>query len=308
MIKPTRTSIGDAGDRGFALRFSRVDIESYLGLPCGRLTTPSLITSLLGAAVLMALVYGGAYGLRTSAPEFGAAAWLYLTAFEGVPIAIAFLSCWTVSILTLKALKIRAQRRALSVQFLPADPLWTLDSSSADELISAIARKVEEPEQFVYLRRTLGVLRTMRNVGRISDVEDLFQSRADTDESVVISGYTPVKAFIWGVPVLGFIGTVLGLTTATGQFGKVLADPEMRGSIDAMTTGLTKVLGGLDTAFVTTAEGLIAAFFLYMLQMLVRQADERLLDDIRDACSTRIVTHVRVIARKEVANAAQSTG
>ena len=278
----------------FSLRFSSVDPEARLGLPRGRFTTPSLITSGLLAGAMMAALYGTAYQFSHRAGSVGELAWTYLTGFDRVPIFIAMLTCWSLAILFLKMLKIAGQRRALSFPIAPRDPMWVLNGSTADGVIARIGAGVEEPEQFMYLRRTLGVLRTMRNIGRVGDVEELLDSRAGADEAVVDSGYNPVKAFIWGIPVLGFIGTVLGLTTATGNFGKVLSDPAMKQDLEALASGLTAVLGGLDTAFVTTAEGLIAAFFLYMSQMVVKQMDERLLDDVRDACSVEVVARVRI--------------
>ena len=278
----------------FLLRFNKVDPESWIGLPRGRFTNPSMISSGLLMSILMVLIYGSSYAFRNSANGFGAIAWRYLTAFDGIPIAIALLTTWSIAILAIKLVKIRAQRMALSIQFMPRDPMWVLNGTTAESVIAEIGARVEEPEQFMYLKRTLGVLKTMRNIGRIADVDELFESRAGADESVIDGGYTPIKAFIWGIPVLGFIGTVFGLTTATANFGKVLNDPKMKQNLEELAGGLTGVLGGLDTAFVTTAEGLVAAFFLYMAQTIVKQADERLLDDVRDACSDRIVTRVRL--------------
>lgn len=278
----------------FELRFAQADIERRFGLPIGRLTNPHWFTGALLAFVLLMVLYSSSWVTRTTEP-WGPTAWRWLTSFQGIPIAIAILSCWACSILLLKLVKIRGQRRVLQVQLLPKDPLWVLDGGSADQLIRKISVEVEEAESFMYLRRVLGVLRTMRNVGRVADVEELFESRAGADEAIVDSGYAPVKAFIWGVPVLGFIGTVIGLTQATGRFGAVLNDEAMKKDLDKLAGGLTDVLSGLDTAFITTAEGLIAAFFLYLFQMIVKQADDRLLDDVREACSIRIVTRVRII-------------
>ena len=278
----------------FELRFAQADIERRFSLPIGRLTNPHWFTGALLAFVLLVVLYSSSWVTRTTEP-WGPTAWRWLTSFQGIPIAIAILSCWACSILLLKLVKIRGQRRVLQVQLLPKDPLWVLDGGSADQLIRKISVEVEEAESFMYLRRVLGVLRTMRNVGRVADVEELFESRAGADEAIVDSGYAPVKAFIWGVPVLGFIGTVIGLTQATGRFGAVLNDEAMKKDLDKLAGGLTDVLSGLDTAFITTAEGLIAAFFLYLFQMIVKQADDRLLDDVREACSIRIVTRVRII-------------
>jgi biopolymer transport protein ExbB/TolQ len=284
---------------GFSLRFGSVDPEAMTGLPCGRLTNPSMTSSGLLAASMMTVTYAVAWAFSGRSSGAGPVVWKYLTAFDRIPVFISALTFWSIAILSIKAWKIHAQRRALAVQFMPRDPLWVLNGETADAVIARLGTVVEEPERFMYLRRCLGVLRTMRNIGRVADAEELFESRAGADEAVVDGGYTAVKAFIWGIPVLGFIGTVLGLTEATGNFGKVLADPEMKRDLEALAAGLTDVLGGLDTAFVTTAEGLVAAFFLYMGQMLVKQQDERLLDDVRDACSTNVVTRVRIAEARE---------
>lgn len=280
--------------QAFELRFRSCDPEAWAGLPRGRASNPSMASSAALAALMLAATYAVAYQFSHGMVGPGPMAWRYLTAFDGIPVFIAALTCWSLAILLLKFLKIRAQRRALVVQLTPRDPMWVLNGATADSVIERIASAVEEPERFLYLKRTLGVLRTMRNIGRIADVEELFESRAGADEAVVDSGYTSVKAFIWGIPVLGFIGTVFGLTAATANFGKVLNDPAMKTDLEALAGGLTGVLGGLDTAFVTTAEGLVAAFVLYMVQMLVKQEDERMLDDIRDACSMNVVTRVRI--------------
>lgn len=283
----------------FVLEFSKVDLEARVGLPVGRYSNPSMLTTALVTAMAMAVIYGAAYCSIGPPGGIGATVWRYLTAFERIPIMIALLTVWALVILGFKLMKIRAQRMALDVSFIPKDPMWILNGRTAEAVIAEIGATVEQPEQFMYLRRSLGVLRTMRNIGRIADAEDLFDSRAGADEAVIDGGYTPVKAFIWGVPVLGFIGTVFGLTTATANFGRVLSDPSMKADMDKLAGGLVGVLGGLDTAFITTAEGLVAAFFLYMAQMMVKQADERLLDDVRDKCSNHIVTRVRIDKRGE---------
>ena len=136
----------------------------------------------------------------------------------------------------------------------------------------------------------------MRNLGRVSDVDDLIASRGDQDESTIDSGYTILKGFIWAIPVLGFIGTVVGLTQAMGRFGSALRAAGK--DVEAITQQLTGVLSGLDTAFITTAEALIAVIFIHLLQTVVRRADEQLLDDVREACFDSIVSRVR-IARTE---------
>lgn len=272
------------------LRHARLDPEARFGLPPGRATTPSGTTVLLLAVASCGALYGAAYAVR--AEDWGRLAWEYLTGFGRIPIPIAFLSCWCLAFLVVKSLKIRAQRTAMRLAFVPDDPAFVLNSTTADAVIDAIDGSVDDPMRFLYLARCRSVLRMMRNFGRVSDVDELLASRGDQDESSMDSGYTVLRGFIWAIPVLGFIGTVIGLTQAMGRFGAAL---KSAGSdVGEITAKLTDVLGGLDTAFVTTAEALIAVIVIYLFQTFVRRADEALYDDVRVACSNAIVARVRI--------------
>ncbi|MGA0419193.1 MAG: MotA/TolQ/ExbB proton channel family protein [Phycisphaerales bacterium] len=274
------------------LAFGRADPERRLGLPTGRFTNPSAASSLLLALLMLAVVYGGLAPLRER-PGFDVA-WTYLTGFSGIPIPMAFLAAWATSMLLLKRLKISAQRRALRLRFLPTDAAFTLSSATAERVIEAIETSVDEPERFMYLQRVLRALKSVRNVGRVGDIDEMLSSRAEQDEIVVDGGYTLVRGFVWAIPVLGFIGTIVGLTAAIGRFGTVLSEPGM--PLEEITAGLTDVIGGLDTAFVTTGEGLVAALLIHLLQVFVRREDETFLDEVREACTNEVVARVRLIS------------
>jgi biopolymer transport protein ExbB/TolQ len=277
-----------------AIRFNRVDPEARVGLPIGAATTPSTVTCLLLTVLVSGALYGLAYAFKER--EAGAVVWEYMTGFGRIPIPVIVLSVWCLVFLALKSLKIRTQRLALRIGFVPEDSGFVLNDTTADAIVDAIDRSVDDPTRFIFLARCRVVLRMMRNLGRVSDVDDILNSRADQDEASMDSGYTILRGFIWAIPVLGFIGTVIGLTQAMGKFGEAM---EAAGSdVGEITTRLKTVLEGLDTAFITTAEALIAVLFIYLIQTFVRRADEHLLDDIRAACANVIVTRVR-ISRKE---------
>jgi biopolymer transport protein ExbB/TolQ len=272
------------------LRHASLDPEARLGLPCGALTTPSATTCLVATVIVGGAVYGAGYA--TSEGEWGAVVWEYLTGFGRIPIPIVILSIWSLMFLMLKALKIRAQRAALRIHFVPEDTAFVLNASTADAVVDAIDRSADDPGRFMYLSRARAVLRVMRNLGRVSDVDDLIASRGDQEEATIDSGYTILRGFIWAIPVLGFIGTVIGLTQAMGRFGTALRAAGK--DVEAITQQLTGVLAGLDTAFITTAEALIAVIFIHLFQTIVRRADEQLLDDVRKACLDSIVSRVRI--------------
>lgn len=272
------------------LEHRRLDPEARVGLPSGPTTTPSGATTLLVTVALTGAAYGAAFPFRNEG--FGKELWEYMAGYGYIPIPIVILSIWCLAFLGIKSLKIRAQRQALRLAFVPEDTGFVLNATTADAVIDAIDGSVDDPSRFVFLARCRSVLRMMRNFGRVSDVDELLGSRGDQDESSMDSGYTVLRGFVWAIPVLGFIGTVLGLTDAMGKFGQAL---RTAGSdVDQITGELTKVLAGLDMAFITTAEALIAVLIIYVIQTFVRRADESLYDDVRIACSNAIVARVRI--------------
>ncbi|MCH2140534.1 MAG: MotA/TolQ/ExbB proton channel family protein [Phycisphaerales bacterium] len=272
------------------LSYGHIDPERRLGLPSGRFTTPGASAVFILGLLVFALIYGLAWAASGSA--WGAIVWLYLTGFSGIPVPIMLLSCWSLAIILLKAMKIAGQRTALRLRFMPEDPGFVLSVSTVDRVIDSIEQSVDEPHRFLLLDRVLTALKSIRNIGRIADLDEMLRSAAEADDDAMDSGYTVVRGFIWAIPVLGFIGTIIGLTDAIAGFGGVL-DAESAG-IEMLTLRLTEVIGGLDTAFVTTGEGLVAALLLHLAITLVRRADEQLLDDCRTYAARNVTARVRV--------------
>ena len=278
------------------LSYLSVDPEARIGLPSGRFTTPHQLTSFLGGCFLMGVVYGIGLLLKDRG-DWGPEMWSYLAGYQGFPIIMMILSCWSASILIIKALKIRAQRKALSLQIIPNDPKFTVTTATALKVIQAIESSVEDSRRFMYLNRIVIALRSMRNVGRIGDIDEMLQSAAENDEAGAESGYTLLKGFVWAIPVLGFIGTVVGLTQAMGKFKLALAPVVSGGNqqgVSQVSQGLLEVLRGLDVAFVTTAEALILVFVIHMVSVFIRSADEAILDDTREAAHDNIASRVRI--------------
>ena len=289
------TTRDDAGDwdasPGHVLSFGAVDPERRLGLPAGRFTTPGAAAVFALGLVIFGLVYSLAWAASGTAA--GGIVWMYLTAFSGIPIPIMLLACWSLAIILLKIAKIAGQRTALRLRFMPDDPGFVLSVASVDRVIDSIEQSVDEPHRFLLLDRVLTALKSIRNIGRIADLDEMLRSAAEADDDAMDSGYTVVRGFIWAIPVLGFIGTIIGLTEAISGFGGVLGAENA--GIETLTHRLTEVISGLDTAFVTTGEGLIAALLLHLALTLVRRADEQLLDDCRTYAARNVTAHVRVM-------------
>lgn len=82
--------------------------------------------------------------------------------------------------------------------------------------------------------------------------------------------FAPIGFAIWVLPLLGFIGTVVGITRAIGGLQQSVTPSDMAGS------GLGGVLGGLGFAFDTTFVGLVLVIPTMLLLMTLRARAQKL--------------------------------
>jgi biopolymer transport protein ExbB/TolQ len=175
---------------------------------------------------------------------------------------------------------------------LPEEPSFVLSAATVEQVMHRMYAVVDDPKHFVLFNRIAIALSNLRNLGRVSDVDDMLRSQAEHDESSTETSYSLLKGFIWAIPVLGFIGTVLGLSQAIGGFGSVLGETDDIGQIAA---SLQVVTGGLATAFETTLAALVAALVIQMLFTFLKKAEEEFLDECAEYCHRHVVNRLRIM-------------
>lgn len=106
-----------------------------------------------------------------------------------------------------------------------------------------------------------------RSIARLD--EDL-QEYSDRDADAQHSSYAMVRINCWAMPMLGFLGTVIGISDTLGQMD---AQALASGSQEAMN-GLTS---GLYVAFDTTAVGLVLTMIAMFMQFFVQRAEQSFL-------------------------------
>lgn len=194
--------------------------------------------------------------------------------------------------LGLKYFKLRLQRRTLGMQIVPVHPEWVLSPVTVHDVQQRIHEVVDEPRQFTLFNRISIALANLRNLGRVSDVDDILRSQAAQDESVLSTSYSLINVCVWAIPVLGFIGTVQGLSQAIGDFGSVLSGSA---ELEAIKSSLQEVTRGLAVAFETTLQGLLAALGLQMVLSWLRKSEEEFLDACSEYCLRNIVGRLRLV-------------
>ena len=271
------------------LSWQREDIEQRLGFRGAKYTDVNPWFTLIIGGVLLGLFYATLVFLI---PETWLAVQFLKRPSKLIPFLIAFFSTWAISILFVKWQKLRLQRKALNIEVVPSSRDFVLATTTAPAVLKHMYQCVDNPAHFVLMSRIERALANLRNIGRVSDVIDMLQSQAQNDEDRMESSYTIVRGFIWCVPVLGFIGTVLGLSYAMQNFGGVLTSG---GGIESLKTNLTDVTAGLSTAFETTLQGLVAALSIQLVLSGLKKKEEQFLDDCKEYCHANIVSRLRLI-------------
>ena len=270
-----------------ALNWRKRDVEQRLFFPGGRYTRVNNLLSGLIGLLLTAVFYGIVGGTELSRTFFGQ---VFLDRGQ-TQYLVVFLTSWSLAILALKYLKLRLQRKSLDLPLIPDELGFTVSTTSAEQVLRTIQEQVDDPRHFMLTNRVVMALSNLRNLGRVGDVDEILRSQAAQDESAMETSYAMVQGFVWAIPVLGFIGTVLGLSTAIGGFSSVLKSAE---DVTQISDSLQGVTAGLATAFDTTLIALIAALIIQLLMVVVKKAEEEFLDEALEYGIQKIVGRLRL--------------
>eukprot|EP01047_Picozoa_sp_COSAG01_P068148 COSAG01_NODE_9782_length_2344_cov_424.909537_2_plen_290_part_00 len=269
------------------ISWSRRDVEQRLGFKGGRFTKVNSLLTMLTAVLLTVIIYA-VFGVLFAETMAGR---MFLD--RGfTPYAMTFLFCWSLSIALIKWRKLKFQQKTVSIQIVPSELDFVLSVTTVDQVLQNIVLAVDDAKNFILFNRVSTALSNLRNLGNISDVDEMLRSQADLDESAMETSYALIRGFIWAIPVLGFIGTVMGLSVAIGGFGDVLSktsDPT------ALAESLKGVTGGLSTAFETTLLALLFALFLQLLVTFLHKSEEEFLDECSEYCQKNIVSKLRIM-------------
>ncbi len=172
-------------------------------------------------------------------------------------------------------------------------PEFVLSSATVDQILDRMYELVDDPRKFVLFNRIEIALSNLRNLGRVTDVDEILRTQNENDESFLDATYVVLGGFMWAIPILGFIGTVLGLSIAIGQFSVVLKQNAAEGG--GRIESLKGVVGGLGTAFDTTLIALVAALFIQMWITFLRKSEQEFLDSCSEYCLRKIVNRLRIM-------------
>jgi len=272
------------------LNWSRSDPERRFGARGkGPLSVGMLISGTLAVVATLA-VYSGFY--------FWSDNYLAQMMLDRGPTqyACVLLGFWAFFILVFKYYKLRLQRAPLKVPLTSDRHGFVLTSRTVDEVTGGIYAIAVDPERFIVFNRILIALSSLKNLGRVSDIDEILRSVGEKDESAMETSYSQLNGFLWAIPVLGFIGTVLGLSQSLSNFGSLLDESS---DVSGIVSSLKQITGGLSTAFETTLVALVIALGLQLLMTVQKQNEEEFLDEVSDYCLRQITSRIRILPLEE---------
>lgn len=101
------------------------------------------------------------------------------------------------------------------------------------------------------------------------EIQKILEYSARLDESRLNSRFHLIRVLIWALPIMGFIGTILGISKAITGFSTGLGGQSTSVQTSYLLEGLGDVSIGLSTAFDTTFLGLILVIPLMFLMTFI---------------------------------------
>ena len=164
-----------------------------------------------------------------------------------------------------------------------------IDSDSAASIAEQINARIKlSDRKGLVVSRVSRVLRRVQNKGSAADVAALMSEQAEIDRAILSNSYASVRFIAWLIPILGFIGTVLGISLAIAGF------PELfRSGSDTLGDQLGPITTNLGVAFDTTLLALIKVAVVMFVLFTIQKRGNELLNTFDEFCLDRLLGEVR---------------
>jgi biopolymer transport protein ExbB/TolQ len=141
--------------------------------------------------------------------------------------------------------------------------------TACGSLLVQLAELPKRVQQTYLVRRLREALQFVGRKGSADDLDDHLRYLEELDALQAHSAYATLRIIIWAIPILGFLGTVIGITVAIANL-----------SPDALEQSLSDVTQGLGVAFDTTAEALALTMILMFTKAWVERVEEGVLSSV----------------------------
>ncbi len=156
---------------------------------------------------------------------------------------------------------------------LESDDSGTLDSAGIQGWLARLAELPSALRNTLFARRLRRALEYVHDRGSADGLDDELRYWSETDAALQQESFALVRILIWATPMLGFLGTVIGITAALGNLDGAELATNAKAAMD-------KLMAGLYVAFDTTALALTLSILLMFFQFLVDRLETELLSAV----------------------------
>ncbi len=179
---------------------------------------------------------------------------------------------------------LRLERAALTRLPLPAQAPGSTDPATAPELLRSLKSQPMAWRESFWGRRLLAAMDFVARRQSAQELDDQLRQLGDSDAMTLEGSYSISRFITWAIPILGFLGTVLGITDAIAG-----VTPEV------LEESLSSVTDGLALAFDSTALALALTMVLMFAASNLERSESGLLSEVdsqaEDALAHRFTRH-----------------
>ena len=144
-------------------------------------------------------------------------------------------------------------------------------------LADEVASLGPNPESTYWGHRLCHIRTYFQSQQRPSRIDDHLTYLSDSAAHRLQESYSLLQTVVWAIPIIGFLGTVMGITMAIAN-----VTPEQ------LESSMNDVTSGLAVAFDTTAVALSLSLVLGFASLFVKRGEEKLLNDIDERCRVEV--------------------
>jgi biopolymer transport protein ExbB/TolQ len=171
--------------------------------------------------------------------------------------------------LILKAIDMMCQRSSLAKSPLGAKSQASEPADACNALLQRLDELPRGRQEEFFIRRLRAALEHVRSHGSAETLNDELKYLSDIDASRLHAGFGLFRVILWAIPILGFLGTVVGITMALNSVDLKSPDQSM-----------LQVLNGLGLKFDTTAVALTMSMVLMFVHFFVDRSANGLLERV----------------------------
>lgn len=189
------------------------------------------------------------------------------------------LFCCAIAVFACKAWRTLGEKLAGWRSLLPAWNGQAVPASEAGSLLYTLRKQPWRVQRSRLGRRVAAILDFVMQRQSANDLDDQLRALADEDAIALDASYSLTRFITWAIPILGFLGTVLGITGAISG-----VSPEV------LENSLGSVTDGLALSFDTTAVALCLTMVTMFAAFLVERMEQGVLEGV-DAYAERELSH-----------------